>query len=157
MTAIDKSWWECATAIAWLVAGDGARAGHPGDGSTTNQHMKIFDLSDPSHPHYIRDIGLLGQNPGSAVHMATSGVHGPYIGLANPLTGEVIKRAYLPYGTSSNGVLQVVDRNKVLPNNYVAVAGQAVGGSWMPATSNSAVRVPEILTHFVPEILPTLA
>src|SRR5215813_11659685 len=139
LTATHKSWWECETGIAWIVAGDGKRTGHPGDGWTTNQHMKIFDLSDPANPHYIRDIGLLGQNPGSSVTTATSGVHGPYIGLKNPLTGEVINRGYIPYGTSSNGVLQVVDRNKVLPKNYVTTAGQAVGGSWVPATPNSAV------------------
>ena len=139
LTSTHKSWWECETGIAWLVAADGARTGHPGDGWNTNQHMKLVDLSDPAHPHYIRDIGLVGQNPGSSVTPTSGGVHGPYVALANPLTGEVINRAYIPYGTSSQGTLQIVDRNKVLPLNYVTTAGQSVGGLWVPATVNSAV------------------
>jgi len=140
LTATHKSWWECETGIAWIVAGDGKRAGHPGDGWTTNQHMKIFDLSDPAHPHYIRDIGLVGQNPNSSTTPASNGgVHGPYIALTNPLTGEVINRGYIPYGTSSQGVFQIVDRNKVLPLNYVTTAGQGVGGSWVPASPTSPV------------------
>jgi hypothetical protein len=139
LTSTHKSWWECETGIAWLVAADGARTGHPGDGWNTNQHMKLVDLSDPAHPHYIRDIGLVGQNPGSAVTAASGGVHGPYVALTNPATGEAINRAYIPYGTSSQGVLQIVDRNKVLPKDYVTTAGQSVGGSWVPETANSAV------------------
>src|SRR5262249_32572290 len=130
-------WWECETGIAWLVAGAGAAAAMP-DGWTTNQHMKLFDLSDPAHPHYIRDIGLVGQNPGSTTTAASGGVHGPYIALANPLTNEVINRGYIPYGTSSQGVMQIIDRNKVLPLDYHTTAGQAVGGSWVPATLGSA-------------------
>ncbi len=139
LTSTHKSWWECETGIAWLVAADGARAGHPGDGWNTNQHMKLVDLSDPAHPHYIRDIGLVGQNPGSSVTPTSGGVHGPIVAITNPINGEVINRAYIPYGTSSQGTLQIVDRNKVLPLNYVTVAGQAVGGSWVPETANSAV------------------
>jgi hypothetical protein len=146
LTSTHKSWWECETGIAWLVAGDGARTGHPGDGWNVNQHMKLYDLSDPANPHYIRDIGLLGQNPGSAVHTNTTGVHGPYVALTNPLTGEVINRGYIPYGTSSNGVFQIVDREKVLPQNYTTVAALAAGGpptggphGWVPANLNSAV------------------
>jgi hypothetical protein len=133
LTSTHKSWWECETGIAWLVAAD------PADGWNTNQHMKLVDLSDPAHPKPIRDIGLVGQNPGSLVTPLSGGVHGPYIAIANPATGEAINRAYIPYGTSSQGVLQIVDRNKVLPLNYVTTAGQAVGGSWVPATANSAV------------------
>jgi hypothetical protein len=143
LSATHKSWWECETGIAWIVAGDAKRgAAHPGDGWSPNQHMKLYDLSDPAHPHYIRDIGLVGQNPGSSVTPAsTSGVHGPYIALTNPLTSEVINRAYMPYGTSDHGVLQIVDRNKVLPQNYKTVAGQTIGTStgWVPATPDSAV------------------
>jgi hypothetical protein len=87
LTATHKSWWECETGIAWLVAGAGPAAATP-DGWTTNQHMKLFDLSDPSNPHYIRDIGLVGQNPGSSVTPASGGVHGPYVVLTNPATAR---------------------------------------------------------------------
>lgn len=139
LTATHKSWWECETGIAWLVAGDGPRTGHPGDGWNTNQHVKLYDLSDPASPHYIRDIGLVGQNPGSSATPTSTGVHGPYIALTNPLTSETINRAYMPYGTSERGTLQIVDRDKVLPKDYVTTAGQHVGGSWVPATATSAV------------------
>ena len=139
LSSTHKSWWECETGIAWLVAGANAPSAVNPDGWNTNQHMKLFDLSDPANPHYIRDIGLVGQNPGSSVTPTSGGVHGPYIALTNPATGETINRAYIPYGTSSQGTLQIVDRNKVLPLNYVTTAGQSVGGSWVPATATSAV------------------
>lgn len=118
-TATHKNWWECDTGIAYLVAG---QSGTGGDGWTTNQHIKIYNLSDPSNPVYIRDIGLVGQNPGSAVTTATSGVHGPISIKNNPSTGEPVNRIYIPCGTSSNGVFQIVDRLKVLP--------PTLGGTW---------------------------
>ena len=128
LTATHKSWWECETGIAYIVAGAGNGAANP-DGWTTNQHMKIYDLSDPANPVYIRDIGLVGQNPGSSVKVATSGVHGPISVIKDPITGVPINRIYIPYGTSSNGVFQIVDRLKVLPNRNTT-AGQPMGGSW---------------------------
>jgi len=132
LTSTHKNWWECDTGFAWLVAGAGPNAPNP-DGWTTNQHVKLFDLSDPSNPRYIRDIGLVGQNPGSSVSTLTSGIHGPIVALTNPKTGEFINRAYMPYGTESNGVIQIVDRAKVLPQGYTTRAGQTgplVSGSW---------------------------
>src|ERR1700675_1298988 len=42
-----KSWWECDTGIAYLVANA------PAEG-WKGQHMKIYDLSDPAKPVYIR-------------------------------------------------------------------------------------------------------
>jgi hypothetical protein len=136
LTATHKSWWECETGIAYIVAGAGAAATNP-DGWTTNQHMKIFDLSDPAHPVYIRDIGLLGQNPGSSVTTDTSGVHGPQSVITNEF-GETVNRVYIPYGTSSDGVLNIDDRLKILPN-FITSAGQHIAGTWVPATANSAV------------------
>ncbi len=123
LTSTHKSWWECETGIAWLVAAD------PADGWKTNQHMKLFDLSDPANPVYIRDIGLVGQNPGSTTTPTSGGVHGPYIAITNPATGETINRGYISYGTSSQGTLQIVDRLKVLPD-FTTSAGQHIAGSW---------------------------
>jgi len=120
-TNTHKNWWECDTGIAYIVAGAGAASAAP-DGWTANQHIKIYDLRNPSSPVYIRDIGLVGQNPGSAVNTATSGVHGPISIKNNPITGEPVNRIYIPYGTSSNGVFQIVDRLKVLPPTF--------GGTW---------------------------
>ncbi|HEX7273395.1 MAG TPA: hypothetical protein VF420_14715 [Casimicrobiaceae bacterium] len=126
-TATHKNWWECDTGIAYIVAGASAASAMP-DGWGTNQHIKVYDLSDPPNPHYIRDIGLVGQNHVPS-QTATGGVHGPISIWHNPVTGEVVNRIYIPYGTSSNGVFQIVDRQKVLPNANTA-AGQPLGGSW---------------------------
>jgi len=120
-TATHKNWWECDTGIAYIVAGAGPAAASP-DGWTTNQHVKVYDLRNPASPVFVRDIGLVGQNPGSAVTTATGGVHGPISIRNNPVTGETVNRIYIPYGTSSNGVFQIVDRLKVLPTS--------LGGSW---------------------------
>src|SRR5438067_4321165 len=101
--------------------------------------MKLFDLSNPANPVYIRDIGLVGQNPGSSVTSdSSSGVHGPIIAITNPLTGETINRAYIPYGTSSSGVLQIVERLKVLPD-FTTSKGLHINGTWVPETANSRV------------------
>jgi hypothetical protein len=64
-----KSWWECDTGIAYLVAGSKSD-GWQQSGSA--QHLKIYDLSDPRHPVYIRDFGLVGQEPGADVKTAQS-------------------------------------------------------------------------------------
>ena len=131
LTATHKNWWECDTGIAYIVAGAGAAATTP-DGWTTNQHIKVYDLSDPYNPAYIRDIGLVGQNPGSPSHTATTtaqGMHGPISITNRPDTTEAVNRIYVPYGTSSNGVFQILDRTKVLPNRNTA-AGQPMGGTW---------------------------
>lgn len=135
LTATHKSWWECDTGIAYLVAGAGTGATNP-DGWTTNQHIKIFDLSDPANPVYIRDIGLVGQNPGSDVTTNTSGVHGPQSIITNPANGELINRVYVPYGTSDNGVMQIDDRLAILPN-FTTSAGQHIDGTWDPSKSTS--------------------
>ncbi|HYQ98966.1 MAG TPA: hypothetical protein VET86_02910 [Casimicrobiaceae bacterium] len=129
LTATHKNWWECDTGIAYIVAGAGAASATP-DGWTTNQHIKVYDLSDPANPVYLRDIGLVGQNPGSSVVTKTGGVHGPISIRNNPVTGEPINRIYVPYGTSSDGVFQIVDRLKVLPKTGTTTAGQPFGGSW---------------------------
>ena len=65
-----KNWWECDTGIAYLVS-DGRPAGW-----RTNRMTKIYDLSDPAQPRFIRDFGLPGQEPG-ATGPAPEGVHGP--------------------------------------------------------------------------------
>jgi len=96
-----KNWWECDTGIAYLVS-DGAPSGW-----RTNRMTKIYDLSDPAQPRFIRDFGLPGQEPGST-GTAPEGVHGP-IAFRN--------RVYFAYGTGAKGVLQIVDREKLLAGN----------------------------------------
>src|SRR5437762_1287403 len=57
-------------------------------------------------PVFIRDCGLAGQEPGSTGPIPVEhGVHGPIV-LGN--------RVYFAYGTSGEGMLQIVDRQKLL-------------------------------------------
>jgi hypothetical protein len=91
-----KSWWECDTGIAYLVSG--------APGWRTERMTQVFDLSDPANPVHIRDYGLVGQEPGSSGPVPTE-LHGP-ISLGN--------RIYFGHGTSSDGIIQIVDRDKLL-------------------------------------------
>jgi hypothetical protein len=67
----------------------------------------IYDLGDPSKPELIRHFGLPGQQPGATGPVPTD-LHGPIS------TGPRGNRVYFGYGTGGNGVLQIVDRNKLL-------------------------------------------
>jgi hypothetical protein len=68
---------------------------------------QVYDLSDPVKPVHIRDFGLVGQEPGAtgAVPME---LHG---GVS---TGPQGNRIYFGHGTNKGGVLQIVDREKLL-------------------------------------------
>lgn len=94
-----KNWWECDTGIAYLV--DGAA------GWRVPRMTQIYDLSDPLHPVKIRDFGLPGQQPGKAGRVPTM-LHGPIS------TGPEGNRVYFGYGTNEGGILQIVDREKLL-------------------------------------------
>src|SRR5258707_601314 len=99
------NWWQCDAGIAYLVANKRS------EGWTGGNHMKIYDLSDPAKPKYIRDFGLLGAQPGATTHEGTAratGLHGPIS------AGPGKNRVYAAYGTGSNGVIQIPDRNKLL-------------------------------------------
>src|SRR3989442_11954909 len=75
---------------------------------------KVFDLSDPANPVFLRNFGLVGQEPGST-GPAPINLHGPISLGPNGLpNGSGKNRIYFGYGTSSQGVLQIVDRDKLL-------------------------------------------
>jgi len=94
-----KSWWECDTGIAYVVSG-------PPDWRTRRM-TQIYDLGDPAKPVFIRAFGLPGQQPGSTGPVPTD-LHGPIS------TGPKGNRVYFGYGTGGNGILQIVDRQKLL-------------------------------------------
>ena len=94
-----KSWWECDTGIAYLVSG--------APDWRTKRMTQIYDLGDPAHPVKIRDFGLPGQEPGASGAVPTE-LHGPIS------TGPEGNRVYFGYGTNKGGVLQIVDREKLL-------------------------------------------
>ena len=91
-----KNWWECDTGIAYLEAWDPKwRA----------RMTKIFDLSNPEHPVFIRDFGLVGQEPGSTMQEVPRAPHG-----AISYNGRV----YFAYGTAEDGIVQITDRAKLV-------------------------------------------
>ena len=94
-----KNWWECDTGIAYLVSG--------APDWRTRRMTQIYDLGDPAHPVKIRDFGLPGQEPGATGAVPTE-LHGPIS------TGPQGNRVYFGYGTNKGGVLQIVDREKLL-------------------------------------------
>jgi len=94
-----KSWWECDTGIAYLVSGV--------PGWRVNRMTEVYDMSDPVHPVKIRDFGLPGQQPG-----ATGAVPEQLHGMIS--LGVQGNRIYFGYGTNKAGVMQIVDRDKLL-------------------------------------------
>ena len=94
-----KNWWECDTGIAYLVSG--------AEGWRVRRMTQIYDLSDPAHPRFIRNFGLPGQQPGATGDVPVE-LHGPIS------TGPAGNRVYFGYGTNKDGVMQIVDRQKLL-------------------------------------------
>ena len=94
-----KNWWECDSGIAYLVSGV--------RGWRTSRMTQIYDLGNPAKPVFIRNFGLPGQQPGAAGPVPTE-LHGPIS------TGPKGNRVYFGHGTSSYGILQIVDRGKLL-------------------------------------------
>ncbi len=93
-----KNWWECETGIAYLVSAvPGWRA---------KRMTEIYDLKDPSKPVKIRDFGLPSQEPGSTGTVPTD-LHGA-ISMVDK------NRIYFGYGSSAGGMLQIIDREKLL-------------------------------------------
>src|SRR3954470_15989706 len=68
---------------------------------------EVYDLGDPAKPVKIRDFGLAGQQPGATGAVPTE-LHG-MISL-----GPQANRIYFGYGTDKGGVVQIVDREKLL-------------------------------------------
>ena len=119
-----KDWWECKTGIAYMPGSKDATWGSPL--WRTSQSMVIVDWSNPAAPpHYIRTYGLLGTQPGST-GVAPPSLHGPISAHEHPnAAGKLVSgvdvignRIYLAWGVGSDGVLQIVDRKKLLPPAY---------------------------------------
>jgi hypothetical protein len=96
--ATHKNWWDCGSGLAYLVS-DGAPFGW-----RTSRMLQVFDLSDPALPRHVRNFGLPGHEPGA------TGPVPPGLHEATALGARV----YLAYGTSANGVMQIVDRERLV-------------------------------------------
>ena len=141
-----KNWWECDTGIAYLVSGNQPPW-------RTRRMTQVFDLNDPANPVHIRDFGLPGQQTEASGHTAHAGgghetpteLHG---GIS---TGPQGNRIYFGYGTNRGGVLQIVDRERLLngpkeptdANLLVPEVGRLVMMPWVGAhTTYPLLRMP---------------
>jgi hypothetical protein len=97
-----SAWWECDTGIAYLGGGPlDWRAGSDG-------HALIYDLGDPAKPVFIRSFGLPGQEPASSVPLPMVGLHWTIS------AGRRGNRVYFSNGDGANGIVEIVDREKLL-------------------------------------------
>src|SRR2546430_7515820 len=94
--------------------------------------MVIVDWSDPADPHYIRTFGLPGGQPGATGPTSTS-LHGAISAHEHPnAAGKLARgataddvignRIYAAWGVGDDGVMQILDRKKLLP--------PSLGGTW---------------------------
>src|SRR5260370_139541 len=94
-----KNWWECDSGIAYLASSAPVWR--------THRIPVIYALSHPARPVSVRVFGLPGQQPGAAGPVPTD-LHGPMS------TGPKGNRVYFGYGTNKGGIVQIVDRQKLL-------------------------------------------
>jgi hypothetical protein len=116
-----KNFWDCSSGMAYLVGGD--------PDWTSRQHMIVYNLRNPAQPVFVRNYGLVGTQPAAFGGTGPGDVtlHGPIV------RGN---RVYLAWGTNSNGIMQILDNEKLLmgdptPTNenllYPQVAKYEVG------------------------------
>ncbi len=121
-----RSWWECDTGIAYLIAGGKA------DGWRQGQHIYIYNLSNPASPTFIRQYGVPGgqpdssaswplcsSNPGVACDESTANppgtVHQCYSTSTGVVTATGTKSIVIcSTGVGDSGVVQILDRTKLL-------------------------------------------
>lgn len=117
-----KHWWECKTGLALLPGSKAAPRWRQG------QSMMIVDWSDPANPIYLRTHGLPGGQPSGTGPVPPS-LHGPISAHDHPNAAGALARAagpddvignriYTAWGVGDDGVLQVLDRKKLLPFPY---------------------------------------
>jgi len=128
-----KQWWECNTGIAFMPGSKDLPVGNPARWRQ-GQSMVIADWSNPAAPVYIRTFGLPGGQPDAPAGspIATS-LHGPISAHEHPdaakslargaTANDIIgNRVYAAYGVGDDGVMQILDRKKLLP--------ASLGGTW---------------------------
>jgi len=68
---------------------------------------KIYDLSDPAHPVFHPRFRPARQQPGATMNPVPTEVHGP-------ISDSEVESRLFWYGTGRYGVVQIVDRKKLL-------------------------------------------
>jgi len=126
-----KDWWECKTGIAYMPGSRDVPAS-TGQRWRTGQSMVVADWSNPASPQYIRTFGVVGAQPDGMGPIPNS-LHGPISTFEHPQVGQPLARGataddavgnriYLAWGVGDDGILQILDRKKLLP--------PSLGGTW---------------------------
>jgi hypothetical protein len=129
-----KLWWECNTGIAYMPGSKNASYGLPL--WKQSQSMLIVYWGKPDvAPSYIRTFGLPGGQPAANTLIIPTppSLHGPISAHEHPnAAGKLARwataddiignRIYGAYGVGDDGVMQIIDRKKLLPAAY--------GGTW---------------------------
>jgi hypothetical protein len=133
-----KLWWECNTGVVYMPGSKDASFGLPL--WKQSQSMVIVDWSNPTAPPvYLRTYGLPGSQPSApdtdpetetpSLHGAISAHEHPNAAgkLARGVTADEIigNRIYAAWGVGDDGVMQILDRKKLLP----PLSGGR-GGTW---------------------------
>ena len=143
-----KNWWECDTGIAYLVSGNQPPW-------RVRRMTQVFDLNDPANPKHIRDFGLPGQQIKEGE--TPSQQHGEHGAIPTELhggisTGPAGNRIYFGYGTNSGGIVQIVDRGKLIEGPGGANRRQPAGARGRPAGAcrRWSARIPPIRCSGMP-------
>ena len=125
-----KNWWECDTGVAYLAG--------TVDGWRAPRILQIFDLADPAAPRRIRDFSLPGVQPDASGPIpGGSGVHE---------TVRLGNRVYLAYGTSNNGAVQILDRDRLLHGDPDAAAPLAASPAALVYPQIGRIDLPSFLS-----------
>jgi hypothetical protein len=102
LTGTHKSWWECDTGIAYLVANNSK------EGWTGGNHLKIYDLSDPAKPctSATSAWSARSRTPGDPVKVKASTAR------SRPGPRRIVSTS--PTALAMKGVISIVDRKKLL-------------------------------------------
>src|SRR6267142_400012 len=127
-----KLWWECTTGIAYMPGSRDVPASS-GQRWRMGQSMVVADWSNPASPQYIRTFGVVGAQPEGTGAVPNS-LHGPISTFEHPQASQRLARGataddaignriYLAWGVGDDGILQILDRKKLLPHS--------LGGTWI--------------------------
>ncbi len=137
-----KLWWECSTGIAYMP---GSKDATQTPANTPlwrqSQAMVIYDWKNPHNgqpPVYIRTFGLPGGQPTGTGTIPNS-LHGAIGAFEHPLKAQSLaggadvigNRIYAAWGVGDDGIMTIINRNKLLPAAY--------GGTWVPGPGAGGV------------------
>lgn len=130
LTGTHKNWWDCSTGIAYLVSGL--------EGWNTTRMMQVYDLRNPASPRFIRNFWLPGQEPGGTPSRNIQ-LHG-CISMAD--TPHDDGRLYCGYGTSSNGLVLILDRDLLVNGNPSNITESIIGQLFTPVFMGAHTTFP---------------